>query len=95
MNPNAHRAENRYVRDTYGLVADMPIFQAPDGFRLRAPWRECEEYTRMGWKHVPPTEDCPQCGGAGTYSSEVMARYGDLPHTCDRCAGTGKVRAEV
>lgn len=30
---------------------------------------------------------CPNCGGSGTESSEVMARYGDDPYVCPRCNG--------
>lgn len=37
------------------------------------------------WSKKP----CAQCGGDGKYSSEIMARYGDEPHKCEMCGGTG------
>jgi hypothetical protein len=70
---------------------NLPIFEAPDGFRIRAPWGDSEILFSLGYKHIPKFEDCPQCGGIGKYSSEAMARYEDEPCECERCAGSGKV----
>jgi DnaJ-class molecular chaperone len=46
------------------------------------------------WKLTgfPFKRRCPLCAGTGSYSSESMARYGDKPHVCDTCRGTGKVK---
>lgn len=54
-----------------------------DAFRLWVMW------TLTGW---PFKRRCPECAGSGTYATETMARYGDDPHECAMCCGTGKVR---
>lgn len=49
-------AENRYITDAYGLVADMLTVEAKDGFRLRIPVCDLPLYLADGYRIVPKCE---------------------------------------
>ena len=92
---NNSNNENNYIRFCYGLQSNLPIVEDKDGFRLHIPRNEIVDYISAGWKLVPKTENCPECGGSGKVSSESMARYGDEPYTCLRCNGAGHIPTEL
>lgn len=65
-----------------GYAWDNWVASVQHNFQYWAYWK------LTGW---PFKRRCPGCAGSKTNSSEVMARYGDTPHVCDMCQGTGRV----
>lgn len=51
--------EIRYITDTFGLAADMPTWEYPDGFRIQGPMRDASEYLAQGCRLVPRNEIHP------------------------------------
>lgn len=65
-----------HADDFDGMRADQPIVCVSFG-AVREIWMK----DKRGF-----SAPCPQCGGSGKYSTEVMARYGDDPVDCSMCA---------